>query len=82
MCHVCVVVIALEYPNIRNFACFLESDTYQPQSCCKVFDFLVDEAAELELAFLAFDWLLFLRLCAFHAEQVELRKSLEEEAVT
>ena len=48
---------------------FLESDTYQPQSGCKVFDFLVDEAAELELAFLALDWLLILRLCAFHTEQ-------------
>lgn len=46
-----------------------ESDTYQPQSGCKVFDFLVDEAAELELAFLALDWLLILRLCAFHTEQ-------------
>lgn len=45
------------------------SYTYQPQSCCQVFDFLVDETAELELAFLALDWLLILSLCAFHAEQ-------------
>lgn len=43
--------------------------THQPQACCQIFDLLVDEAAELELAFLAFDWLLILRLCALHTDR-------------
>lgn len=43
--------------------------THQPQACCQIFDFLVDEAAELKLAFLAFDWLFILRLCALHTGQ-------------
>lgn len=43
--------------------------TNQPQSCCKVFDFLVDEATKLELTLLALDWLFILRLCAFHSGQ-------------
>lgn len=43
--------------------------THQPQACCQIFDFLVDEAAELKLAFLAFDWLLILRLCALHTDR-------------
>lgn len=43
--------------------------THQPQACCQILDFLVDEAAELKLAFLAFDWLLILRLCALHTDR-------------
>lgn len=46
----------------------LPSVTHQPQACCQIFDFLVDEAAELKLAFLAFDWLLIFRLCALHTD--------------
>ena len=49
--------------------CVCSRGTHQPQAGVEVFDLLVDEAAELQLALLALGGLLLLGLCAFHPGQ-------------
>lgn len=43
--------------------------THKSEPSGQIFDFLVDETAELEMALCAFGRVLLLRLCAFHTSK-------------